>query len=189
MHATRNPDLIRDFFILGIGGKCKILVIKIYKRPFSAMKELFTLLIVACALSINAQNDMLLLKQSGKVVIGDTTQIETPGDYFLYVQSGILTERVKVALRDASEWSDNAFDQTPSLNEVERSIENKNHLVAMPSAKTLAKEGYEVVQMDAKLLAQIEWLWQHTISLKKENEALKEKLEAIEKRLPRQAKQ
>jgi len=53
-------------------------------------------------MSLSAQSqDVLLLKTSGKVVIGDTSLISTPGPYNLYVQNGILTEKVKVALRDS----------------------------------------------------------------------------------------
>ncbi len=121
-----------------------------------------------------------MLKTSGKVVIGDTSLITTPGPYNLYVQNGILTEKVKVALRDASEWSDDAFDKTPSLNEVESSIQEESHLVNMPSATQLVEQGYELKDMDAKLLEQIEWLWQHTIKLSEENKALQQKLAALE---------
>ena len=42
-----------------------------------------------------SQQDLLLLKTSGKVVIGDTSQISTPGPYNLYVQNGVLTEKSK----------------------------------------------------------------------------------------------
>ena len=65
-------------------------------------------------------------------------------------------QKVKVALRDASEWSDDAFDQTPSLEEVENSIHTKSHLPNIPSAGELVENGYELKSMDAKLLAQIE---------------------------------
>ena len=135
-------------------------------------------------IGLNAQSqDVLLLKTSGKVVIGDTSIISTPGPYNLYVQNGILTEKVKVALRDASEWSDHAFDITPSLEEVDQSIKENNHLLLIPSAQTLVKDGYELQAMDAKLLAQIEWLWQHTIILDKKNKLLRKELEEIKSKI------
>ena len=140
---------------------------------------LFTFTMVfLIATSSNAQ-DIMLLKTSGKVVIGDTSLISTPGPYNLYVQDGILTEKVKVALRDASEWSDDAFSNTPTLFDVNRSIESKSHLPQMPSAESLVNEGYEVTDMDSKLLAQIEWLWQHTIKIDAENKMLKQELAEI----------
>ena len=134
--------------------------------------------------SFGAQSqDILLLKTSGKVVIGDTSLISTPGPYNLYVQNGILTEKVKVALRDASEWSDHAFDLTPTLAEVNSSIEENNHLPNIPSAASLVQDGYELKAMDAKLLAQIEWLWQHTIKLDEENKLLRKELEIIKHKI------
>ena len=53
----------------------------------------------------------------------------------------------------------------------------------MPSADILVKEGYELKSMDAKLLAQIEWLWQHTIQLDKENKLLRKELEEIKQKI------
>ena len=144
------------------------------------MKNLiFSLLFLVIAISVTAQQEILLLKTSGKVVIGDTAIISTPGNYNLYVQNGILTERVKVALKSEADWSDDAFDETPTIAEVKTSIATNQHLVDMPSASSLTKTGYDVTKMDGKLLAQIEWLWQHTITLKEETELLKKELEEI----------
>ena len=126
-----------------------------------------------------SQNDVMLLKPNGRVVIGDTTKINTNGNYRLFVQEGILTERVKVALKNTSQWSDDAFEKTPEISEVEALINSEKHLKDMPSADELVKaEGYELMSMDAKLLRQIEWLWQHMIALSKKNEALEKALEA-----------
>jgi len=122
---------------------------------------------------------IMVLKSSGKVVIGDTTQISTPGSYNLYVQNGILTERVKVSLKTTAEWSDGAFSSTPSMENVSESIEKNQHLVEMPSADQLVKEGYELKAMDARLLQQIEWLWQHMIRMEAENKALKEEVNQL----------
>ena len=122
---------------------------------------------------------IMVLKSSGKVVIGDTTQISTPGSYNLYVQNGILTERVKVSLKTTAEWSDGAFSSTPSMENVSESIEKNQHLVEMPSADQLVKEGYELKAMDARLLQQIEWLWQHMKRMEAENKALKEEVNQL----------
>ena len=151
------------------------------------MKQLIILLLAsfAFALSVQGQAEILLLKPNGKVLIGDPAQISVVGDYNLYVQNGLLTERVKVALRSESQWSDHAFLNTPSLKEVEEKINKDSHLPGMPSAAQLVKEGYEMQAMDAKLLAQIEWLWQHSIAMKKENEMLKNELEALKEQVAR----
>ncbi|MBK7223222.1 MAG: hypothetical protein IPH94_18515 [Saprospiraceae bacterium] len=140
--------------------------------------QLLFLLLLTSQL-VDAQ-EIMLLKTSGKVVIGDTSQITTPGNYNLYVQHGILTEKVKVSLKNTADWSDHAFMHTPDLGEVKKSIEQNSHLPQMPSAEELVKTGYDVTTMDAKLLAQIEWLWQYTLKLNEENEALKKRIKALE---------
>ena len=120
--------------------------------------------------------EIMMLKPQGKVVIGDTAIITTPGNYNLYVQNGILTERVKVAVKSSSDWADDAFDKAPTLEEVNASIQQKSHLIGLPSVEELVKDGYELKDMDAKLLTQIEWLWVHMIKLEEENKALREEL-------------
>jgi trimeric autotransporter adhesin len=139
---------------------------------------LFFLLLVSFS-CLSAQQDIFLLKSSGKVVIGDTTQITTPGNYNLYVQNGILTEKVKVSLKNTTEWSDSAFERCPDILEVSQSISQNSHLYEMPSADALVKDGYELKTMDAKLLQQIEWLWQHMIRLDEENKALKAEINSL----------
>lgn len=118
----------------------------------------------------------MVLKDSGKVVIGDTTQISTPNGYSLFVQDGILTEKVKVAIKETAEWSDDSFDKVPKIEEVESSILNNSHLFNFPSAETIVQNGYSVTEMDANLLEQIEWVWLHLIELEKENKKLKEEI-------------
>lgn len=144
------------------------------------MKSFLTILFFCFGFTLVQAQDIMLLKSSGKVVIGDTSVISTPGNYNLYVQSGVLTERVKVSLKETTQWSDDAFTKTPSLNAMQKSIEENSHLLEMPSAVQLVKEGYELKSMDAKLLAQIEWLWQHMIEVSKENEALLKRIEKLE---------
>ena len=146
------------------------------------MKYLISLFVCILMSYSSSGQDIMLLKTSGKVVIGDTSIINTPGPYNLFVQNGILTEKVKVALESALDWSDDAFEHTPSLEQVKSSIDNHSHLHAMPSAAHLVKEGYELKSMDAKILEQVEWLWQYTIKLSEENKLLKEEIKKINDR-------
>ena len=120
---------------------------------------------------LSSTGNSYLSKLSGKVVIGGTPSL--PGNYKLYVDGGILAEEVKVALSNASDWADDAFDRTPLTKDVKESIETKSHLIDMPSADELVKSGYNLQDMDAKLLQQIEWLWQKVIQLEEENKKLK----------------
>lgn len=144
--------------------------------------KLLIILFFSAALTSYSQA-VMVLKSSGKVVIGDTSQISTPGDYNLYVQHGVLTERVKVSLKSTSEWSDSAFNNTPDLSQVAESINKSNHLVDMPSASDLVKNGYELKSMDASLLQQIEWLWQHMIRMENENKVLQEEIKILKNSL------
>lgn len=143
------------------------------------MKFLLMILSFLFFANLLISQDLLMLKTSGKVVIGDTSQISTPGPYNLYVQNGVMTEKVKVAVKTASDWSDLSFENTPSLEQVKKSIETKSHLYNMPSADSLVSQGYDIQKMDAKIVEQIEWLWQHTLKISAENKALREELELL----------
>lgn len=147
------------------------------------MKFIFTLTLFSCFTLFLQAQDLMVLKTSGKVIIGDTTQITTPGTYNLYVQNGVMTEKVKVALRSEDDWRDNSFKHTPTIQAVEEVIEQESHLYNMPSAKKLVAEGYELQEMDAQLLEQIEWLWQYTIQLSEDNKKLRKELDEIKKQL------
>lgn len=119
---------------------------------------------------------LMSLADSGKLIIGEPS---TPGNYKLYVDGGILAEEVKVAISNASDWADDAFDKTPTIESVKSSIQNKSHLKEMPSADFLVENGFSLKEMDAKLLQQIEWLWMHTIRVSEENEVLKNEIQIL----------
>jgi len=126
---------------------------------------------------------MTILKSNGKVRIGNSS-FATPGDYKLYVEKGILTEKVKVAGISTSDWADFVFEEDYDLNstaEVEDFINQNGHLPNVPSALEVSKNGVDMVEMDATLLRQIEELWLHLIELKKENEALKIEVTELKK--------
>jgi len=96
------------------------------------------------------------LQADGKVQIGS---ISTPGDYKLYVDDGILTEKVKVATVNSADWADYVFEEDYDLNSTE--------------------EVETFIEMDATLLRQIEELWLHMIELKKEINTLKKENELL----------
>lgn len=109
----------------------------------------------------------------GKITIGTAT---TPGTYKLYVEGGILTEKVKVALKSGANWADYVFadDYTlRSLPEVESYVKEYRHLPGIPSAAEVEKDGIDVAGMDAKLLEKIEELTLYLIDLQKQVDALK----------------
>ena len=133
-----------------------------------------------------------LVKADGKFLVGLQTT-PTPGNYLLYVEDGILTERVKIATIASADWADYVFEddyEFLSLDEIKSFVAENKHLPNVPSAKDVEKNGYEVQVMDAKLLEKIEELYLLTIALndeknelQKENELLKQSIGKIESRL------
>lgn len=120
-----------------------------------------------------------ILKIEGRIQIGNTN---TPAGYSLYVDKGILAQRVKVAVLNSSDWSDYVFSpmyRIMPLGEVEKFVNQNQHLPNMPSAAEVVKNGIDVAKMDAKLLEKIEELTLYLIEIKKENEYIKKQISAI----------
>lgn len=100
-----------------------------------------------------------------QLVIGD---VETPTGYRLFVQEGILTERIKVALHGTSQWADHVFKpnyELRSLDHVRRFITEHGHLPGIPSASDMVKNGLDVLASDALLLEKIEELTLYILQL------------------------
>ncbi|HYG51222.1 MAG TPA: hypothetical protein VD905_09985, partial [Flavobacteriales bacterium] len=87
------------------------------------------------------------LTVNGTTLIGDPTQVTSlPSGYKLYVQSGILTERVKVAVNGSIHWVDYVFGKNyrlRPLEEVEAYIKENSHLPEVPSTAEVEKEGID----------------------------------------------
>ncbi len=102
-----------------------------------------------------------------RLVIGD---VEPKSGYQLFVQDGILTEKVKVALKTSSEWSDHVFKsgyRLMPLTDVARFIREYGHLPGVPSADQMVEQGLDVVKTDAMLLEKIEEITLHLIGMEK----------------------
>lgn len=127
------------------------------------------------------QTAVLKWNSTGQVTIGD---VNTPAGYSLYVDRGILTEKVKVAIKTTGEWSDFVFDKKyklKPLEEVENYIKSYKHLPEVPSAEDVVCEGVDMAKMDAILLQKIEELTLYIIQLKKENQDIREQLDNFNK--------
>lgn len=110
----------------------------------------------------------------GKLAVGDVS--DASNNYMLFVEKGILTERVRVALTTSTEWADYVFSddyELMPLNEVADFVEANNHLPNVPSADELVDSGIDMAKMDAKLMEKIEELTLYVIQLKKEVDELK----------------
>lgn len=126
-------------------------------------------------------NSMLVInKVAGDVGIGTE---ETFG-HKLAVNGSIICEELKVKLH--SEWSDYVFEENynlRSLAEVESFIKANKHLPNIPSAKEVAKDGFTVGDMNAKLLEKIEELTLYVIEQNKKIEAQNKRIEELERKL------
>ncbi|GAB3701540.1 hypothetical protein GCM10027592_29790 [Spirosoma flavus] len=123
--------------------------------------------------------------QNDAVIIGSNVA-RTPSGYKLFVEEGILTEKVKVAVKNTSDWSDYVFKSSYSLKplwEVERYIQQHEHLPGIPSAKEMVEKGNDLHQTDAKLLEKIEELTLYSIEQDKKAKQQEEKLKQQQKRI------
>lgn len=116
------------------------------------------------------------IDKDGRVVIGN---VSVADNYSLFVQQGILTEKVKVAMPGTGDWPDFVFQTDyplKSLEEVEQFIEEHGHLPDIPSARQIARDGFDLGAMDALLLQKIEELTLYVIQQQKEIDHLKTQL-------------
>lgn len=125
----------------------------------------------------------MLTVPGGFVTIG--SGLTTPAGYRLYVQDGILTEKIKVATSGTTNWSDFVFAPgyklTPLL-ELEAYIKKNHHLPEIPSTEEVNKEGVDLLEMDAKLLQKVEELTLYMIEMKKTMDAQQQEIEALKKK-------
>lgn len=101
----------------------------------------------------------------------------------LAVNGDIKALRVKVT-SNAADWPDYVFSATyqlPGLLELEDYINKHQHLPGVPSVEEVKKEGsVDLGNMNEILLRKVEELTLYMIELKKENTALKGRLESLE---------
>lgn len=127
------------------------------------------------------ENGNLVNSNAGGVIIGSGMSA-TPAGYKLYVSDGILTERVKVALKSTADWRDNVLEddyRLRTVEEVETFIKQHRHLPGVPTALDMVKNGNDLNQTDAVLLEKIEEMMLYIIELKKENTKLLETQKAV----------
>ncbi|MCW5900257.1 MAG: hypothetical protein KIT10_13400 [Flavobacteriales bacterium] len=111
---------------------------------------------------------VLSLHDNGKVSIGDVPTDTPFHDYRLYVQGGLLTEKVKVALKTSDEWSDHVFKpgyRLMPLPEVKAFIKEHGHLPGVPSAEQMVEQGLDVVRTNAMLMEKVEELMLYVLQL------------------------
>jgi hypothetical protein len=134
---------------------------------------------------INTDNTTAQLTVNGNVVIGSPTAVCIPNNnYKLFVETGILTEKVKVAVKCTNNWSDHVFNEDhkpPSLPDVEKYITEHKHLPNIPSAAEVVKDGIDLGEMTSKLLEKVEELTLYAIEQNKRIESLQTQVSDLQK--------
>jgi len=108
----------------------------------------------------------LSINASGKITIGNVNN--SPNSYKLFVEDGILTEKLRVAVNNTNDWADYVFDEDyelKTIEEVNHFVAKNKHLPNVPSAAEMVSNGLDVAEMDAKLLEKIEEAYLYIIQL------------------------
>ncbi len=125
-----------------------------------------------------------LYNNSNGVVIGEGIT-STPAGYKLFVSDGILTEKVKVAVKNGEDWADRVFEDNYkmlSLAQTNQYIKENKHLPGVPSTQEMIEKGNDLHKTDVILLTKIEELYRHVIKIEQENQALKKELKSLKNR-------
>lgn len=120
--------------------------------------------------TVNTDN---IFFDTGNVGIGT----EDPGSWKLAVNGNIRAKEIKVE----TDWADYVFEANynlPTLEEVEKHIKEKGHLINIPSAAEVEANGIELGEMNKLLLEKIEELTLYILELRDE---LDQKSKTIEK--------
>ncbi len=130
---------------------------------------------ISHGLTMDAAPKMVITDVTGNVGIGTSN----PGSYKLAVKGKIRAEEIKVE----TGWADYVFKEDydlPTLEEVEKHIQEKGHLINIPSSKEVEENGIQLGEMNKLLLEKIEELTLYTIKQQQETQLLKERLKVLE---------
>jgi hypothetical protein len=117
----------------------------------------------------------LFIDGTGNVGVGTITP-----DFKLTVNGKIKAEELQVVVDVPADYVFTPEYNLMSLNEVAKYIEANNHLPNIPSAEYIKENGWQVGEMNNKLLEKVEELTLYLIQLKQENEELKRRIEKLE---------
>jgi len=118
------------------------------------------------------------LRLSGNVVLGSTPAV----GYRLSVDGKAIFEEARVQLSTA--WPDYVFAhdyKLLSLSELAQSIAKHKHLPNMPPASEVEKNGFDLGDMNRRLLEKVEELTLYIIDLDKKKNALEARMNTLEK--------
>jgi hypothetical protein len=123
--------------------------------------------------------ELFSITEDGKVAIGTTNP-----DAKLTVSGGIHAKEVLVDLNIIAA-PDYVFEPTYELmplSVLAQYLQKNKHLPEVPAGKELEANGVNVAEMNMLLLKKVEELTLYMIELKQENDALKQRVETLEKK-------
>lgn len=123
------------------------------------------------------------LHLNGTMLIGGNSATTATG-YSLSVDGKIICEEARVQL--SGSWPDYVFGDNYKLmplEELEKNIRRNKHLPNIPSAaEVTAQKGFDLGDMNKRLLEKIEELTLYLIEMKKENNILSERISRLEEK-------
>jgi hypothetical protein len=129
--------------------------------------------------------DRVVVRPDGKMVLGSPTGSAPVSNHLLAVKGRIAATEFTVT--NVAAWPDYVFAEgykLKSLEETEAFIKINKHLPNMPAAAIVEKDGYDIGDMQKRMMEKIEELTLHLIEAnkniqhqQKEIEALKNKME------------
>lgn len=125
---------------------------------------------------IGGDVEYMTIRGNGLVGIGTNNP-----QFLLDVAGTIRACEVRVNLSGG--WCDYVFDKNYKLMpfaELEKYINDNHHLPKIPAAAEVDKNGLDMGSMQISMMEKIEELTLYMLQLKKENDALKARLEAVE---------
>lgn len=114
----------------------------------------------------------------GNVPVAKRNIARDAGTYSLIVEKGILSEKLKVALKSSGDWADYVFEpeyksNMLTLEEVEAFTIKNKHLPNVPSASELVEKGLDFNETSRMFMEKIEELTLYLIEMNKEIKTLK----------------
>ncbi|MBR4814281.1 MAG: hypothetical protein IKZ67_02340 [Paludibacteraceae bacterium] len=120
------------------------------------------------------------LTVNGKITCHDEIEVSKLTSDNMNVNQ-LKANDIRVDLNNAADYVFEDNYNLKSLKEVESYVKENKHLPGIPSAAEISQNGMSVSEMSNLLLEKVEELTLHLIQLEKENEALKAKVESLDK--------
>ena len=132
-------------------------------------------------LQISGGDVLMTPNENGQVGIGVTSMANMPDDqYLLAVDGKIISEEVRVEM--SGTWPDYVFEDGYDLKplaQLESEIAFLGHLPGIPEASIIENEGFELGDMQKRMMEKIEELTLYMIEADKEINALKAEVAAL----------